>query len=108
MLTSSSEKATLFCKLDSIRTSTILALLSEAKSRTEHLALADIGSNVFDWPLEGQRGLADGHEICAVCSAFRGTCCISAADDAAFAAYLVRPGVTAYFVPSLLLTFTGM
>ncbi|KAM0747025.1 family 4 carbohydrate esterase [Meredithblackwellia eburnea MCA 4105] len=24
-----------------------------------------IGSNVADWPLEGQRGLADGHEICA-------------------------------------------
>ena len=24
-----------------------------------------IGSNVADWPLEAQRGLADGHEICA-------------------------------------------
>jgi len=24
-----------------------------------------IGSNVIDWPLEAQRGLADGHEICA-------------------------------------------
>ncbi|KAM0749311.1 glycoside hydrolase/deacetylase [Meredithblackwellia eburnea MCA 4105] len=24
-----------------------------------------IGSNVADWPLEGQRGLADGHEICS-------------------------------------------
>ncbi|GAA5926299.1 uncharacterized protein JCM15063_000240 [Sporobolomyces koalae] len=24
-----------------------------------------IGSNVLDWPLEAQRGLADGHEICA-------------------------------------------
>ncbi|GAA5891304.1 hypothetical protein JCM8208_002579 [Rhodotorula glutinis] len=24
-----------------------------------------IGSNVVDWPLEAQRGLADGHEICA-------------------------------------------
>lgn len=23
-----------------------------------------IGSNVIDWPLEAQRGLADGHEIC--------------------------------------------
>ncbi|KAG6328257.1 hypothetical protein ID866_10833 [Astraeus odoratus] len=23
-----------------------------------------IGSNVLDWPLEAQRGLADGHEIC--------------------------------------------
>lgn len=23
-----------------------------------------IGSNVMDWPLEAQRGLADGHEIC--------------------------------------------
>ncbi|KAL8280190.1 hypothetical protein RQP46_007520 [Phenoliferia psychrophenolica] len=24
-----------------------------------------IGSNVLDWPLEAQRGLADGHELCA-------------------------------------------
>lgn len=24
-----------------------------------------IGSNVIDWPLEAQRGLADGHEICS-------------------------------------------
>ncbi|KAH9819166.1 hypothetical protein DFH28DRAFT_957846 [Melampsora americana] len=24
-----------------------------------------VGSNVIDWPLEAQRGLADGHEICA-------------------------------------------
>jgi hypothetical protein len=24
-----------------------------------------IGSSVMDWPLEAQRGLADGHEICA-------------------------------------------
>lgn len=23
-----------------------------------------IGSNVVDWPLEAQRGLADGHEMC--------------------------------------------
>ena len=23
-----------------------------------------IGSNVLDWPLEAQRALADGHEIC--------------------------------------------
>lgn len=23
-----------------------------------------IGSNVMDWPLEAQRGLADGHELC--------------------------------------------
>lgn len=30
----------------------------------------DIGSNVLDWPLEGQRGLADGHEICAVRPSF--------------------------------------
>ncbi|KAI5480609.1 chitin deacetylase, carbohydrate esterase family 4 protein [Pseudohyphozyma bogoriensis] len=25
----------------------------------------DIGSNVMDWPLEAQRGLTDGHEICS-------------------------------------------
>ena len=24
-----------------------------------------IGSNVLEWPLEAQRALADGHEICA-------------------------------------------
>lgn len=23
-----------------------------------------VGSNVMNWPLEAQRGLADGHEIC--------------------------------------------
>lgn len=23
-----------------------------------------VGSNVVDWPLEAQRGLADGHEMC--------------------------------------------
>lgn len=27
-------------------------------------AMFYIGSNVMDWPLEAQRGLADGHEIC--------------------------------------------
>jgi hypothetical protein len=27
-------------------------------------AMFYIGSNVIDWPLEAQRGLADGHEIC--------------------------------------------
>jgi hypothetical protein len=32
-----------------------------------------IGSNVLDWPLEAQRGIADGHEICArECSSFFG------------------------------------
>lgn len=25
-----------------------------------------IGSNVLDWPLEAQRGLTDGHEMCAL------------------------------------------
>jgi hypothetical protein len=24
-----------------------------------------IGSNVMDWPLQAQRGLVDGHDICA-------------------------------------------
>jgi hypothetical protein len=28
------------------------------------LAMFYIGSNVIDWPLEAQRGLADGHQIC--------------------------------------------
>ena len=29
------------------------------------LGMFYIGSNVMDWPYEAQRGLADGHEICA-------------------------------------------
>lgn len=29
-----------------------------------NLAMFYIGSNVMDWPLEAQRALADGHEIC--------------------------------------------
>ncbi|MBW0507145.1 hypothetical protein O181_046860 [Austropuccinia psidii MF-1] len=31
----------------------------------QQASLFYIGSNVIDWPLEAQRGLADGHEICA-------------------------------------------
>lgn len=36
--------------------------LSEQKQKA---TMFYIGSNVMNWPLEGQRGLADGHEICA-------------------------------------------
>ncbi|KAH9981806.1 chitin deacetylase [Russula compacta] len=34
-------------------------------SQNQKATLFYIGSNVMDWPLEAQRGLADGHEICA-------------------------------------------
>ncbi|KAI5477439.1 chitin deacetylase, carbohydrate esterase family 4 protein [Pseudohyphozyma bogoriensis] len=35
------------------------------KSIDQKATLFYIGSNVMDWPLEAQRGLGDGHEICA-------------------------------------------
>jgi hypothetical protein len=34
------------------------------------IAMYYIGSNVQNWPLEGQRALADGHEICVRKSLF--------------------------------------
>lgn len=34
-------------------------------SQNQKATLYYIGSNVMDWPLEAQRGIADGHEICA-------------------------------------------
>ncbi|KAI6144947.1 carbohydrate esterase family 4 protein [Pisolithus tinctorius] len=34
------------------------------QSRDQTATMFYIGSNVMDWPLEAQRGLADGHEIC--------------------------------------------
>ena len=41
-----------------------------------------IGSNVMDWPLEAQRGVQDGHEICVreslgICS-IGGACVLTA------------------------------
>lgn len=41
------------------------ALECTSNKRIADIWLSDIGSNVMDWPLEGQRGLADGHEICS-------------------------------------------
>ncbi|TFK48946.1 carbohydrate esterase family 4 protein [Heliocybe sulcata] len=35
------------------------------QQQNQKATLFYIGSNVLDWPLEAQRGLADGHEICA-------------------------------------------
>ncbi|BGP25534.1 hypothetical protein JCM10295v2_004462 [Rhodotorula toruloides] len=35
------------------------------QSVNQKATLFYIGSNVLDWPLEAQRGLADGHEICS-------------------------------------------
>ena len=41
-------------------------------SQNQKATLYYIGSNVLDWPLEAQRAIADGHEICArELSAFR-------------------------------------
>jgi len=34
-------------------------------SQSQKATMFYIGSSVLDWPLEAQRGLADGHEICA-------------------------------------------
>ena len=34
-------------------------------SQNQKATMFYIGSNVLDWPLEAQRALADGHEICA-------------------------------------------
>ncbi|KAG0151452.1 hypothetical protein CROQUDRAFT_36749 [Cronartium quercuum f. sp. fusiforme G11] len=34
------------------------------RTANQKATLFYIGSNVIDWPLEAQRGLADGHEIC--------------------------------------------
>jgi peptidoglycan/xylan/chitin deacetylase (PgdA/CDA1 family) len=34
-------------------------------SQNQKATLFYIGSNVADWPHEAQRGLVDGHEICA-------------------------------------------
>jgi peptidoglycan/xylan/chitin deacetylase (PgdA/CDA1 family) len=35
------------------------------QSQNQKATMFYIGSNVLDWPLEAQRALADGHEICA-------------------------------------------
>ena len=34
-------------------------------SQNQKATMFYIGSNALDWPLEAQRALADGHEICA-------------------------------------------
>jgi len=34
-------------------------------SNNQKATMFYIGSNVMDWPYEAQRGLVDGHEICA-------------------------------------------
>ncbi|POW09753.1 hypothetical protein PSTT_06595, partial [Puccinia striiformis] len=35
------------------------------RQTNQKASLFYVGSNVIDWPLEAQRGLADGHEICS-------------------------------------------
>lgn len=40
------------------------ALLSASSDENVRLAMFYVGSNVMDWPLEAQRALTDGHEIC--------------------------------------------
>ena len=34
-------------------------------SQNQKATMFYIGSNVMDWPLQAQRAIADGHEICA-------------------------------------------
>lgn len=34
------------------------------QSKNQKATMYFIGSNVMDWPLEAQRALTDGHEIC--------------------------------------------
>ncbi|KAG0663518.1 hypothetical protein C6P46_002414 [Rhodotorula mucilaginosa] len=41
------------------------ALYNFMNEQKQKATLFYIGSNVIDWPLQAQRGLADGHEICA-------------------------------------------
>ncbi|KAL4076622.1 carbohydrate esterase family 4 protein [Scleroderma yunnanense] len=36
------------------------------KSKDQTATMFYIGSNVMDWPLEAQRALADGHQVCAL------------------------------------------
>ncbi|MCO5549778.1 hypothetical protein L7F22_003251 [Adiantum nelumboides] len=40
------------------------ALYDFWKEQNQKVSLMYIGSNVLDWPLQAQRGLADGHHIC--------------------------------------------
>lgn len=46
-------------------TCSIDAYYDYLRQANQKATLFYIGSNVIDWPLEAQRGLADGHEICA-------------------------------------------
>ncbi|GAA6006031.1 hypothetical protein JCM10207_007317 [Rhodosporidiobolus poonsookiae] len=41
------------------------AFFDYLQQQEQKATLFYIGSNVLDWPLEAQRGLADGHEICS-------------------------------------------
>jgi peptidoglycan/xylan/chitin deacetylase (PgdA/CDA1 family) len=41
------------------------AFYNYLSSQNQKATMFYIGSNVLDWPLEAQRALADGHEICA-------------------------------------------
>jgi peptidoglycan/xylan/chitin deacetylase (PgdA/CDA1 family) len=41
------------------------AFYNYLSSQNQKATMFYIGSSVLDWPLEAQRALADGHEICA-------------------------------------------
>jgi hypothetical protein len=46
-------------------------------SQDQKVTMFYVGRNVLHWPLEAQRVLADGHEICArECFPFSDTCSI--------------------------------
>ncbi len=47
------------------------AFYNYLSSQGQKATMFYIGSSVLDWPLEAQRAIADGHEICArQCSIF--------------------------------------
>ncbi|KAK4047095.1 hypothetical protein OIV83_005658 [Microbotryomycetes sp. JL201] len=64
-LTQCNEPRTWGYTLDDGPNCTHNAFYDYLKSQNQKATLFYIGSNVLDWPLEAQRGLADGHEIMA-------------------------------------------
>ncbi|KAJ4467002.1 carbohydrate esterase family 4 protein [Lentinula aciculospora] len=64
-ITSAPEPSTLGYGFDDGPNCSHNAFYDFLQSQNQKATLYYIGSNVADWPLEAQRALADGHEICA-------------------------------------------
>ncbi|ORY89646.1 hypothetical protein BCR35DRAFT_300045 [Leucosporidium creatinivorum] len=64
-ITRCNEPSTWGFTLDDGPNATHNAYYDYLKSIDQKATLFYIGSNVLDWPLEAQRGLGDGHELCA-------------------------------------------